>query len=188
MLVRFMRLAPRFEMDLLDLATTAPNDRVRATAVAALGVCITDTARRVVRASLNAPDQRVRSNAIEAVDAGDPVLLEYKEDGSHRVRASAVRRLLATDNADQPGASARDAAAESLARMLTDDRPEHRLSGAWAAERTLLPERRDTIGLGWRAAARRVIDAADQDPDPRVRLRASRCARRMQAVPAGMAS
>lgn len=188
MLVRFMRLAPRFEMDLVGLATTAPDDRVRATAVAALGVCVTDAARRVVRASLNAPDQRVRSNAIEAVDAADPVLLEYKDDGGHRVRASAVRRLLANDSPDLPVAAARAAAAESLACMLTDDRPEHRLSGAWAAERTLLPGRREAIGPGWRAAARRVIDAAAQDPDPRVRLRAARCARRMQAEPVGMAS
>lgn len=180
MLVRAMGLAARFEMDLVALATTDPDDRVRATAVAALGSVDSEPARRIVRASLNAPDQRVRSNAVEAVTQDDAVLLEYKDDRSHRVRASAVRRLL-NQQGDSVGLRARETAADALARMLTDDRAEHRLSGAWAAERVVLPERRDLLGAGWRPVVRRVLEAAEHDHDARVRLRASRCARRLES-------
>lgn len=180
MLVRAMDLAARFEMDLVALATTDPDDRVRATAVAALGSVDSEPARRIVRASLNAPDQRVRSNAVEAVTLDHGVLLEYKDDRSHRVRASAVRRLLNQQD-DGAGVRARETAADALARMLTDDRAEHRLSGAWAAERVVLPERRDLLGAGWRPVVRRVLEAAEHDHDARVRLRASRCARRLES-------
>jgi hypothetical protein len=184
MLVRAMGLAARFEMDLVALATTDPDDRVRATAVAALGSVDSEPARRIVRASLNAPDQRVRSNAVEAVAADDAVLLEYKDDRSHRVRASAVRRVLNQSGCmagDAGGVRARETAADALARMLSDDRAEHRLSGAWAAERVVLPERRDLLGAGWRPVVRRVLEAAELDHDARVRLRASRCARRLES-------
>lgn len=188
-LIRAMRQGARFEMDLVDLATTDPDDRVRATAVAALGEVDSETARRIVRASLSAPDQRVRSNAVEAVAADPGVLLEYKNDASHRVRASAVRRLLsdaAGTDPNNPGLShARVAAAEALAGMLADDRDAHRLSGAWAAERVLLPEHRDALGPAWRGVVRRVTDAATNDRDGRVRLRAGRCLRRLGTAPAG---
>ncbi len=187
MLVRAMGLAARFEMDLAALATTDPDDRVRATAVAALGSVDSEPARRIVRASLNAPDQRVRSNAVEAVAADDAVLLEYKDDRSHRVRASAVRRVL-NRPVEEAGGRAREFAAEALARMLGDDRTEHRLSGAWAAERVLLPERRAVLGAGWRPAVRRVLDAAEHDHDARVRLRAARCARRLESAGIGGAA
>jgi hypothetical protein len=180
MLIRSLRLEARFEMDLMDLASNAPDDRTRATAVAALGTIDSDPARRVVRASLNAPDQRVRSNAVEAVAADDAVLLEYKDDRSHRVRASAVRRVLSTPGEGAGAGPARESAAETLARMLGDDRPEHRLSGAWAAERVVLPGRRPVLGTGWRSVVRSVTDAAERDADDRVRLRAARCLRRLE--------
>ncbi len=178
MLVRALGMADRFELDLVTLATSATDDRVRATAVAALGLLDTEPARRVVRASLNAPDQRVRSNAVEAVAHHESTLLEFKDDHSHRVRATAVRRLLGDDLA---GPGARETAAESLARMLGDDRPAHRLSGAWAAERSLTPDRRDAFGAAWRGVVRRVCDAAERDADHRVRVRASRCLRRIES-------
>lgn len=194
-LVRALDVGARFEMDLVQLATTAPDDRVRATAVAALGRVDSEGARRVVRASLHAPDQRVRSNAVEAVEVDPAVLLEYKDDQSHRVRASAVRRLLAAGDpwgatgSEGPIADrARIAAAESLARMLTDDRAAHRLSGAWAAERVVLPERRDAVGPAWRGLVRRVTDAATNDHDERVRLRAGRCLRRLGGATTGSAA
>lgn len=188
MLVRALGLSSRFEMDLVDLATTAPDDRARATAVAALGTLPGETARRIVRASLHAPDQRVRSNAVEAVTDPDSTLLEFKDDPGHRVRASAVRRLLGEGR--HPGdlgghSGVRESAAESLARMIADDRAEHRLSGAWAAERVLLPERRAAFGPAWRSVVRRVVDAAAHDTDERVRLRAGRCLRRIETAHAG---
>ncbi len=183
MLVRAMGLAARFERDRVALATTDADDRVRATAVAALGTVDSEPARRVVRASLNAPDPRVRSNAVEAVGIDDAVLLEYKDDRSHRVRASAVRRLLGPHADGANGsARARETAAEALARMLADDRAEHRLSAAWAAERVVLAEHRDALGAGWRPLVRRVVDAAERDQDARVRLRAARCVRRLESA------
>lgn len=174
MLIRTLRLESRFEMDLIDLATGHPEDRVRATAVAALGKIDSSDARRIVAASLHAPDARVRSNAIESVDPDPGVLLEYKNDTSHRVRASAVRRVLTL-----PGATPESGtkAGEALAGMLADERATHRLAGAWAAERSLTPGRRPLLGVSWRAAVRRVAEAAGSDPDPRVRARATRCAR-----------
>lgn len=182
MLLRGLRLSERFEMDLVDLATTHADDRVRATAVAALAGVDSEPARRVVRASLNAPDPRVRSNALESVEPDPGVLLEYKNDASHRVRGSAVRRVLLLEGLSP---DAGGAAGEALARMLSDDRAAHRLSGAWAAERALRPSRRDAIGPGWRSAVRRVIEAAQSDPDPRVRVRAGRCVRLIEpATPA----
>lgn len=178
MLVRALDLSARFEMDLVQLATQDPDDRVRATAVAALGTVDSETARRIVRASLHAPDQRVRSNAVEAYAGDEGVLLEFKDDPGHRVRASAVRRLLTTP-ADP---RTRESAAESLARMLADDRGEHRLSAAWAAERVLHPDRRDQLGLAWRPVVRRVVEAAEHDPIDAVRQRAARCVRRLEAA------
>lgn len=176
MTLRVLRLAPRFEMDLVELAGGSADERVRATAIAALGAVDSEPARRIVRAALDAPDQRVRSNAVEAVPGGDPVLMEFKDDPGHRVRASAVRRVLA-----EHGSRGEDAA-ESLARMLGDDRPEHRLSGAWAAERVLTPDRRGALGAAWRTVVRRVADAAERDADPRVRQRAARCVRRLETA------
>lgn len=173
-LIRALGLADRFEIDLVDLASNHADDRVRATSVALLGSSETDSARRVVRAALNAPDPRVRSNALESVPPAPDVLLEYKRDESHRVRATAVRRVLSLEAVP---ASAGIEAGEALAGLLTDDRDAHRLAGAWAAERVLRPGRRDTLGPAYRPAVRSVLDIAQHDPDRRVRARAARCAR-----------
>lgn len=181
MLIRSLKVAARFEMDLMDLAANAPGERARATAVAALGVVESESARRIVRSALAAPDPRVRSNAVEAVRVDPGVLIEFKDDSSHRVRASAVRRVLSTPATP----NIRDAAADALGRMLVDDRSSHRLSAAWAAERVVRPELRDTLGQSWRALVKRVIDAADHDTDDRVRWRAARCARRLDPANAG---
>ncbi|MFK7883079.1 MAG: HEAT repeat domain-containing protein [Phycisphaerales bacterium] len=180
MLVRHLDLCERFEMDLVDLATTHAEDRVRATAVAALGTIDSETARRVVSASLHAPDPRVRSNAIESILPSPEVLLEYKDDQSHRVRASAVRRVLSLE--DLPVENGQ-AAGQALARLITDDRHGHRLSGVWAAERVLRHDRRDTIGPAWRSAVKGIIDAAENDQDQRIRERATRCARILKSRP-----
>jgi len=173
-LIRAIDLGDRFEMDLIDLATTHADDRVRATAVALLGRSMTEEAGRVVRAALDALDPRVRSNAIESVSPDPDVLLEYKNDTSHRVRASAVRRVLSFEGV--PTKAGMDAG-EALASLLTDDRDAHRLSGAWAAERVLRADRRDTLGPVYRHAVRSVIEAANRDRDDRVRRRAARCVR-----------
>lgn len=184
MLIRSLALAGRFEMDLVECATSDPDDRVRATAVAALAGLDSGPAHRTVRAALHAPDHRVRSNAVEAVPADDAVLLEFKDDRAHRVRATAVRRVLGS--AANPAGC--ESAAETLARMLSDDRADHRLAGAWAAERVVLPDRRATLGAGWRPVVKRVLNAAEHDPDDRVRLRAARCARRLTAPAAEAAA
>ncbi|MEM9373427.1 MAG: hypothetical protein AAGA55_07270 [Planctomycetota bacterium] len=173
-LIRALALNVRFEMDLSTLATTHTDDRIRATAVALLGACGTEQAERVIRASLNAPDARVRSNAVESIPAVVGTLLEFKSDESHRVRATAVRRVLSLDGLPIDAVLE---AGETLSEMLTDPRADHRLAGAWAAERTLRPSRRDAFGPTYRTAARAVSDAVRHDPDSRVRQRAARCAR-----------
>lgn len=173
-LIRWLSLSDRFEMDLLDLAANDADDRVRATAVALLGESGTDSARRVVHASLKAHDPRVRSNAIESIPPVPEALLEYKNDSDHRVRATAVRRVLSLDAL--PANNGIDAG-DSLTRLLTDDRPAHRLAGAWAAERSLRAERRDALGPTYRPAVREVIRASEHDREPRIRARAARCVR-----------
>ncbi len=173
-LIRALDLAARFEIDLIDLARTHPDDRVRATSVALLGASDTEAARSVVRASLNAPDPRVRSNALESIPPVPEALLEYKNDDSHRVRATAVRRVLSLE-----GVPVNDGinAGEALAGLLTDDRDAHRLAGAWAAERVLRPSQRDTLGPAYRPVVRSVLGIAERDRNARVRARAARCAR-----------
>lgn len=182
MLVRALGVASRFETDLVDMGVNHAEERVRATAVAALGPVDSDAARRVVFAAVRDPEPRVRSNALETGAVSVGTLLEYKDDASHRVRGTALRCLLDNRTTDSAAAGV-----EALARMLTDEREGHRLAGAWAAERVLHPSRRDDFGPAWRTLVRRVLDAAEGDANERVRWRAARCVRRLE-TPAGSAA
>lgn len=114
-----------------------------------------------IRACLQLPDPRVRANAVDAlvsvarrepavastIEAKQPslattppadtiieVLLDHTLDPHHRIRASAARGLLTmgTLTDDQAVVSAGQ---RTLASMLSDQRPMHRVAGLWLAER-----------------------------------------------------
>ena len=156
-LARRLRLDTMMERDLLD-ALHDGHPRVAATAAGALGALETGGARAALSTALAHPDPRVRANAIEAVGRRDPVAVAVARaacDDHARTRANAIRARLALS----PGASAVD----QLESMLHDDRPAHRLSALWVAQRYPLAE------LGRR------VEKLRDDPDARVRQRAARC-------------
>lgn len=214
-LAQRLGLASEMELELLtilqraaDLHAAAAADerardeqRVAASAVAALAELFSPASQLAVQRALHHPDDRVRANAIDGLTRfarrraqltrESPVLamiIEHKHDPRHRVRAGALRaELLATlrDPATRETGGTRDTGApiiRALTPLITDDRPLHRLSGLWLAER-LAPE----LGIGWKdtgatqALSGAVNELAQTDPDPQVRTRAVRTARGLQA-------
>ncbi len=148
------------------IATTASPDLRLASRVAALLSRVrTDRAGEALDRLLAHPAARVRANALESlciVAPSDERLERFLHSASARLRANALRHRLLT----RPGWSS----LPLLAEMLGDERPEHRSSALWVAER-----------MGCTALAGRVADMTRRDPDPRVHERAQRCARRLLA-------
>ncbi len=200
-LARRLGLVPGIEPELLGILGKAPGDggpeRVAATAAAALGDVDTDSAYAALRAALAHPVPRVRANAVEAVGriarrrsgasgdlaTADPdayaLLIDLKSDAQHRVRANALRALLAAAAISAPVGE--PAAEDELAAMLCDDRAPHRAAALWLAERVLA----GSGGSGWRRwnqMAARVAESARIATEPAVRARAQRCARRVLAA------
>ena len=109
------------------------------------------------------------------------VLLELKSDDHHRVRAGALRSLLAVGAASADGDSGGPSA--QIEAMLGDPRWAHRLAGVWLAERAPgLIEPGDAPASAHeqtRRLAKRIVSIAGEDPDERVRRRAMGCARRL---------
>ncbi|MEL6330849.1 MAG: HEAT repeat domain-containing protein [Planctomycetota bacterium] len=165
-------------------------DTIVAFAVSILGRIGTPEAARALAAALRSEHPRVRANAIEsAARRGIPpelreTLAAAVTDDNHRVRASAARARL-RDAAGQGLRSSTSriyepAALEVVTRMLDDERPMHRLAGAWLAERELAecPER---FGRALRPIAERVTRLSREEPEIAVRRRAKRVAARMYA-------
>jgi len=197
-LARRLGLLHAVERELLDLARSCADGHVLATAVSALGEIRAPEALRIVEAALHHEDPRVRANALEARvrlaatgrdlmqsdEALHARLFELKDQDAHRVRAGAVRALLeggaagnaavVTDRLFEPKA------AEELGRMLDDERPMHRVSGLWVAQRVLCGSGPARLGAHWPELAERVTGLAS-DADPGVRSRATRCAARLLA-------
>ncbi|MFM9995092.1 MAG: hypothetical protein ACKVU4_04740 [Phycisphaerales bacterium] len=200
---RRLGVAGELEQELTALVTgpgespSPPPERAAAAATTALGDLDTQTARSTIHAALAHPVPRVRANAVEAFvrqgrrhgffaappssTIGPPskfALVELKHDRHHRVRANAIRALL-DGVANASGAAAVDPGAE-LASMLSDDRPMHRVAALWLAERVLA--RGGSERHGWNELAVRVAGLAKEEPEPAVRVRADRCARRALAA------
>lgn len=169
-LARTLGVASQFQNVIVALARTSPDEKVAATAVAALSEVPTPQALEAAADALMHPDARVRANAIETLarkfrdgDALPAQVVELKNDAHHRVRANSVRVGLAR---------AAESAAADLAAMLRDDRPEHRLAGAWLASRVLGGRLRGTLAQG-EQLANRLVELASGDADDRVRRRAA---------------
>lgn len=154
------------ELELLALARSE-DVRIAATAVKALGQLDSDSSRSAVVASLRHADVRTRANAIEVlapelIEQHRPTLEALADAPENRPRANAITAIARVD---------RDDAASRLDRMLTDDRPLHRLSALWAVDAAVLTH-----------CAERVARLARQDLSRPVRERARRTARRLLAA------
>jgi len=212
-ITRRLGLAPYIEDTLLELASTSrpttPN--VLATAVGALGDLDTDLSLAAIFLRVGDGDDRVRSNAIEALvrrsrtmpdlAVGAPdlydAMIEHTDDAHHRVRANAVLGLTRPrpgHNGAQPGAriepkpTARlhePVATQALRDMLDDDRPMHRLAGLWLAGRVLLGARPTRLADNWVELSERVTSLLD-DTDERVSMRARRCHDRLTHARVGL--
>ncbi len=200
-LVRHLRVCDRFENAILAIAENSEGSsgRATATAVAALGDLQSPASIAVVQARLGDSDRRVRANAVEAVArqsrAGDlavadpavyGLLIELKDDGDPRVRANALRALLGRppSGSGSDGIAGRiyePTAVGALADMLTDPRPEHRLSAAWLAGRVLPFHGRVRLGKKFAELATRIGEIASSDGDENVRRRAGQCAEALKA-------
>ncbi len=178
MLVRMLGVEARFELDLIAMVQDREQDpRARATAVMALAGVDSDSARYVLREAINDRDPRTRANAVESVDMEPEKILEYKLDEHHRVRACAIRRVLAAPGASRQGMTR--LAGEALLEMLGDGRDEHRLAGAWTAQRCVVASRRSELGGVFHPLVNQIEALGANDPDPRVRARARGCERRI---------
>jgi hypothetical protein len=168
-------LEERFEMDLVSLGNERGLDpRLSATLVRGLSKVDSDAARASVLQSLECDDQRVVANAIESVHTPIESLVEYKGDEHHRVRSSAIRRMLVSDHR---GAVA-DAAVEDLLGMLTDARVGHRLAGVWAAQRVFECKPHERL-VGWRDLVSTLDEMTRHETDDAVRARADQCVHRL---------
>lgn len=183
--------------DLLDEMTRPgkAGPLVTATIATALRTLPAPYPKDILARLLAHADPRVRANAVETLDRllrrgvapenARAAIIEAKASGEHRSRANAVRA-----ETGRPTGDPLDSAGADLERMITDERPPHRLAGAWLAERVLCAPGMDRNSPAWQRAALRVARVARDEPDAHIRARAKRCARRLltavdrQAVPA----
>ncbi len=177
MLIRMLGVEERFELDLIALVQdTQCDSKARATAVMSLGAIDSNASRYIVSEAMGDADDRIRSNAVETIE--DPAhgsidqILELKADPHHRVRASAIRRVIRdADSSQTPQARQ---AGQALLEMLHDDRPMHQLAATWAAQRTLTGSSREIMGAAWKPlineieaiATRRSSDVSDVEIKP----------------------
>lgn len=177
-LIRMLGVERRFELDLIGIIQGEIHDpKARASAVMALGRIETKAAQYTLQEAIRDEDPRTRSNAVEVISMRPEQVLEFKDDSHHRVRASAVRRVL-TGSATAPSEPSRDACS-AMIDMLCDDRTPHRLAGVWAAQRTVVSQHRPALGSSWGPIISRLEDLAANDLEPRLRQRATRCIARL---------
>lgn len=186
MLIRVMGIEHRFELDLISIVQDEQSDaRARATAVMALGANTSNAAKYILSEALNDADDRIRANAVESIRSSVDQILELKADPHHRVRASAIRRVIR--DADSSQTTQARLAGHALLEMLHDNRSMHRLAGTWAAQRTLTGSCREVMGGAWKPLINEIESLAssgDQesgDQSSRIRNRAQRCIHRISA-------
>jgi len=131
--LRWARLLGRVDECVVDFMEVAQDrDRmVRSCAVAGLGESKRrpETVSNQLLAALSDHDNRVRANAIEALEqtaAHDKAekIARFIRDPNNRVRANAIKALLHWKVAS---------AKQAIAQMMTDPRPKHRISALWVA-------------------------------------------------------
>lgn len=177
MMLRHIDAAPAFfaAMRALVAEAGAGDEQVTATAIAALTAAPAAVLLPAAEHAVGHADDRVRANAADAIallhrrgpgDMTRGMLIEIKADASHRVRANALRGLLASGESPPR----RAVAMEELADMLESSDPPARRAAAWAAERAI------AAGTPSPALLERIIAAAGPGQPPGLRARARRAA------------
>ena len=185
MLIRRLEIEHRFELDLIAIVQSPSSDaRARATAVMSLGTIDSNAARYVLSEALSDQDGRIRANAVESVRQPLDQVLELKADKHHRVRSSAIRRVIR--DADPSKTDQARKAGQALYEMLHDEQPLHRLAAAWAAQRTLNIDRRELLGASWKPLIREIESLASghcggDEFSARIQIRAQRCMDRIES-------
>ncbi len=164
-IVRLLKLETYFERELFTLDDDA-DPRVVSSVIAALpALGDSPEVRRRVILALKHENDRVCSNAIEAIEAmgieaaAAPVLQRFAERGENRSRATAIKALMQLPMSEAIG---------ELVRMLDHDQPAHRVSALWVVQQLEL------LGLVHKVAA-----LAKTDPQSDVRRRALGTIRQM---------
>jgi HEAT repeat protein len=164
-IARAMKQESYFQPQLVGMVRDS-DERVASSAAAALGR--TEDSAPVVQAlreALDHPDDRVRSNSVESLDAlnrtadAADLLRRIAAGRGARSRAAAIRAMMKLPMTQ---------ALAALGTMLADADAQHRVSALWVVEH-----------MGITEAARRVAVMATHDDDPAVRRRAVRIVRRM---------
>ena len=180
MMMRLLGIEHRFELDLIALVQDASCDaKARATGIMALGQVKTSAAQYVLSEAMSDRDDRIRANAVESVPTQIDRILELKADSHHRVRASAIRRVMRESDSTQVAQSR--SAGQALLEMFHDPRPMHRLAAAWAAQRSLTGASRIVMGTTWKPLIHEIQTLATRDENPQIRLRAQRCLGRVES-------
>lgn len=203
-------LQEHFENELIEATRTEQSEpaavRAAASAATALGRIPSLAAHRALMACLSHADGRVRANAVSSIAhhprpdrlgqsspdtpapadpladrSTDVMLIELKDSSHHRVRANALRALLARAGGAQESGMYEPSAIEGLLAMLSDDRAAHRLAGLWLAEHSLQAALWQKIEPHGSAVALRVSDLIGTNQSEAIHRRAVRCARRLSA-------
>ena len=135
-----------------------PDSHIASAAVSALGSGEADESLQDLEAALDHQDARVRANAIEALEQRQHQievdrLINMSEREANRPRANAIHALHDMDASE---------AVSLLHRMLSDNRPNHRVSALWLIE---------TMGIV--ELARHVAEMSIGENDDNVRQRAA---------------
>lgn len=185
MLIRIMGIEHRFELDLISILQSEQCDaRARATAVMALGAVDSNAAKYMLSEAISDADARIRSNAVESISSSPDQLLELKGDPHHRVRGSAIRRVIRESGSSQLMHTR--AAGQALLEMLHDDRPMHRLAATWVAQRTLTGNCRQAMGAVWKPLVSEIESLAMRSNESceegtKIQTRASSCIHRISS-------
>lgn len=183
MLIRVMGIESRFELDLISIVQSEHSDtRTRATAIMAMGVINSNSTRYILSEAMSDRDDRIRSNAVESIQSSVDQILELKSDPHHRVRGSAIRRVIRDSS---PGQVAQTrSAGQALLEMLHDDRPMHRLAASWVAQRSLTGSSREAMGATWKPLVAEIESLATGNAESnqfgeQIQSRAYRCIHRI---------
>jgi HEAT repeat protein len=152
-IVHELKLAEQLRDQLLKLCDD-PHPRLRSKAIHVVGDIPSIAPDVLIERLLADTDARVRANTIEVLEAKHraqfvPVLIQRARVGNNRERANAIKVL----HRLRVGIFA-----AALQAMLTDPRPEHRISAMWALKQT-----------GWWNLLGEVGRMAKQDDNLRVR-------------------
>lgn len=185
----------RLEVELQNATSEVSSGYLAATLVHAIGACAAqERVRELVMKAIEHPNPRVRSNAIEAASDwnrrnrnGQVIdIWAHTADAAHRPRATAVRQLarFECEVKREQGSDDRvflPRVGDLLSSMLSDDRPYHRLSGTWAAERVLVGLGPNLAAERWSELCDRLVEISDRDVEPAVRRRARAATQRLRA-------